>query len=89
MADYLSPCPYCHKNVSYKNKTIMYQLVRGLHDHNMQERVLQSGAQVEGEELPLKWVIKLSEELEIPRAGVGARGIVIPPVWGSGQCHVK
>ena len=65
ICDYLVECKECHKDVSYKEKTIMYQLVRGLADREMQERVLQAAAQVEGGELSLTRVVKLCEALEV------------------------
>merc|ERR1712082_488581 len=65
LCDYLVECPSCHSDVSYKEKTIMYQLVRGLADRDMQEKVLQAAAQVEGGELSLVRVVKLCEALEV------------------------
>ena len=64
LCDYLVECPKCHDDVSYKEKTVMYQLVRGIQDCEMQERVLQAAAQVERGELSLVRVIKLCEALE-------------------------
>ena len=43
----------------------MYQMIRGLHDRDQMERVLQAAAQVEGGELTLTRVIKLLEALEM------------------------
>ena len=41
-------CPDCHKDVSFKEKILMYQTIRGLDDKEAIQRVLQSAAQVEG-----------------------------------------
>ena len=65
LCDYLVDCPSCEAQVSYKEKTVMYQVVRGLEDRDMQERVLQAAAQVEGGEMSLTRVIKLCEALEM------------------------
>ena len=43
----------------------MYQVVRGVADRDMQEKVLQAAAQVEGSELSLTRVTKLCEALEM------------------------
>ena len=67
LCDYLVQCPGCSKDVSYKEKTVMYQLVRGIADKDMQERVLQAAAQVEGGELSLTRVVKLCEALEMSK----------------------
>ena len=65
LCDLVVECPKCKDDVSSKEKVLMYQLVRGLSDPEIQARVLQAGAQVEGGELSLNWVLKLSEALEM------------------------
>ena len=61
-------CPHCKKDVSFKEKMLMYQMVRGLADPDIQARVLQAGAQVEGGELSLNRVMKLAEALEMGKS---------------------
>ena len=51
MCDYNVECPTCKVDVSYKEQTIMYQLIRGMQDRDQLERVLQAAAQVDGEDL--------------------------------------
>ena len=58
-------CPDCQREVSYKDKILMYQTICGLKDKEAIQRVLQSAAQVEGGELSLTRVIKLCQALEI------------------------
>ena len=41
------PSPECNTSVSFKDKILMYQLIRGLADPEIQARILQAGAQVE------------------------------------------
>merc|ERR1712082_579207 len=65
LCDLFVECPGCQGQVSFKEKLVMYQLVRGLLDKETMERVLQSAAQVEGRELSLSWVTKLCEALEM------------------------
>ena len=43
----------------------MYQLVHSIHDRDMQERVLQAAAQVEGGEMSLTRTVKLCEAIEM------------------------
>ena len=63
--DYNVECPKCKIDVSYKEQTVMYQLVRGMQDRDQQERVFQGAAQVEGVELSLTRVVRLVEALEM------------------------
>ena len=70
LCDYNVKCPSCKQDVSYKEKTIMYQLVRGMQDRDQQERVLQAAAQTEGGELSLARVIKLVEALEMGKVSL-------------------
>merc|ERR1712059_148142 len=59
------PEPECGSKVSFKEKIVMYQLIRGLGDPDVQAKVLQTEAQVEGGELSLNRVMKLAEALEM------------------------
>ena len=68
LCDLYVECPGCSSHVSFKEKLVMYQLVRGLEDKEMLERVLQAAAQVEGGELSLNRVTKLCEALEMGKA---------------------
>ena len=65
ICDLFVPCTNCDHDVSFRDKTIMYQFIRGLHDSNMQERILESAAQVEGGELSLIRVMKIAEAFEL------------------------
>ena len=67
LCDLVVDCPGCKKSVSFKEKLIMYQMIRGLNDPEIQARVLQTGAQVEGGELSLNRVMKLAEALEMSK----------------------
>ena len=58
-------CPDCDTEVGFKEKTVMYQLVRGLADKEVMERVLQAAAQIEGGELSLVRIIKLCKALKM------------------------
>ena len=53
LCDLFVECPGCNGQVSFKEKLVMYQLVRGLSDKESMERVLQAAAQVERGELSL------------------------------------
>ena len=68
LCDLITECPGCKIDVSFKEKLLMYQLVRGLSDTEIQARVLQAGAQVEGGELSLNRVMKLAEALEMGKS---------------------
>ena len=70
LCDYNVECPQCKVLVSYKEQTIMYQLVRGIQDRDQQEQVLQAAAQVEGGELSLARVVKLVEALEMGKVSL-------------------
>ena len=48
LCDLVVECPGCKVNVFFKDKILMYRLVRGLADPETQARFLQAGAQVEG-----------------------------------------
>lgn len=65
VCDLLVECPSCHNDVSFKDKVLMYQLLRGLADVIAQEPILESAVQVEGGELSLTHVIKLAEAFEM------------------------
>ena len=65
ICDLYVPCSNCDHDVSFREKTIMYQMIRGLHDSSMQERILESAAQVEGGELSLTRVLKIAEDFEL------------------------
>ena len=67
LCDLVIDCPGCKKEVSFKEKIILYQLIKGLADPDIQARVLQAGAQVEGGELSLTRVMKLTEALKMAK----------------------
>ena len=56
----MADCPVCHKDVSFKEKLLMFQLVRGLADPDIQSQVLQARAQEESSELLLNCVMKIA-----------------------------
>ena len=60
--------PGCNTAVSFKDKLMMYQLLRGLSDTDIQARIFQNAAQVEGGEMSLNRVLKLAEALEAGKA---------------------
>ena len=68
ICDLTVECPTCERDVSYREKTLMFQFIRGLHDIKAQERILEASAQVEGGELSLIRVLKLAEAFEMGRA---------------------
>lgn len=68
LCDFNVECNNCQQEVSFKDKSVMYQMIRGLRDRDMMERVLQAAAQVEGGELSLTRVIKLLEALEMGKS---------------------
>ena len=51
--DLVVECTGCQTEVSFKEKLIKYQLVRGLADSDIPTRVFQASAQVEGGKCPL------------------------------------
>lgn len=65
LCDLMVTCSECQRDVFFKEKTAMYQLIRGLHDVQAQERILEAVAQVEGGELSLSRVIKLAEAFKM------------------------
>ena len=65
ICDLTVDCSSCDQSVSFREKIIMYQFIRGLHDHKAQERILESSAQVEGGELSLIRVLKIAEAYEM------------------------
>ena len=65
LCDLFVTCQECQVDVSFKEKTTMYQLIRGLSDVAAQERILEAAAQVEGGELGLTRVLKLAEAFEM------------------------
>lgn len=68
LCDFYVECPTCNQDVSFKDKSIMYQMIRGLNECDQMERVPQAVAQVEGGELSLTRVIKLLEALEMGKS---------------------
>ena len=64
LCDLFIDCPECHKEFSFKNKILVFQFVRGLEDRDIQARVFQQAAQVEGGELSLTRTIALAQALE-------------------------
>ena len=65
ICDLTVECPGCVQSVSFREKLIMYQFIRGLHDNNAQERILEASAGVKGGELLLIRVPKLAEAYEM------------------------
>ena len=68
LCDLFVTCNSCNEDVSFKEKTTMYQLIRGLADIQDQERIMEAAAQVEGGELSLTRVLKLAEAFEMGKA---------------------
>ena len=65
LCDLITPCENCQTEVSFKNKFIMYQFIRGLKDQHAQKRILEASAQEQGGEMLLERVIKLAESYEM------------------------
>ena len=68
MCDMLVQCDECEHNVSFAEKMIMYQFVKGLKDTHAQERILEASAQVEGGELMLARTVKLTESFKMGKS---------------------
>ena len=68
LCDLTVPCPEHGCSVSFKERLTMLQLVRGLQDLAIQERVLQEAASVESGELSLVKVTKLVEAAEMGKS---------------------
>ena len=68
LCDFLIECPTCNQDISFKEKLLMYQIMRGLSDTTAQERILEAAAQVEGRELSLTRVIKQAEAFKMGKA---------------------
>jgi hypothetical protein len=68
MCDMLVQCEGCENDVSFAEKMIMYQFVKGLKDTHAQERILEASAQVEGGELTLARTVKLAESFEMGKS---------------------
>ena len=68
LCDLTVPCPEHGCSVSFKERLTMLQLVRGLQDLAIQERVLQEAAAVESGELSLVKVTKLVEAAEMGKS---------------------
>merc|ERR1712082_405905 len=63
------PQPQCCKEVSFKEKFKMLQLVWGLYSKDIQEKFLAAGAALdEGKEMSLVDVIKMVEAMEMGKA---------------------
>ena len=60
-------CPECQYEVSFREKAVLYQFIRGLADSHSQDRILEALAQVEGGELSLIRVLKLAEAFEMAK----------------------
>ena len=65
ICDLTVECPNCNQDVSFRERTIMFQFIRGLSDVKAQERILETAAQVEGGELSLMRVLKIAEADEM------------------------
>ena len=68
VCDLFVECKTCNKDISFKEKIILYQFIRGLSDIHAQERILEAAAQVEGGELSLIRVLKLAEAFEMGKS---------------------
>ena len=68
LCDMTVSCPEHGCDVSFKERLTMLQLVRGLQDLSIQERVLQEAASVETGELSLAKVTKLVEAAEMSKS---------------------
>ena len=68
LCDMTVTCPEHGCDVSFKERLTMLQLVRGLQDLSIQERVLQEAASVESDELSLAKVTKLVEAAEMSKS---------------------
>ena len=64
LCDLVVECTDCGQSVSFKEKTIMHQFVRGLSDQHAQERILEAAAAVKGGQLSLTKVLKIAEAHE-------------------------
>ena len=63
------PRPECQEEVSFIDRFKMLQLVRGLHDKEIQEKVLAAGAALEeGKEMSLTDVVKMVEAAELGKS---------------------
>ena len=67
LCDMLVTCSTCELDVSFKNKLVMFQFVKGLKDNHAQERILEASASEHGGELSLEKVVKLAESFEMGR----------------------
>ena len=65
LCDLITQCENCQTQVSFKNKFLMYQFIRGLRDQHAQERILEASAQEQDGEMSLERVIKLAESYEM------------------------
>ena len=61
VCDMVATCPDCDINVSFADNMILYQFVQGLNDVQMQERILESAAQVDTGKLSLSKVVKIAK----------------------------
>ena len=59
------PCPDCNIDVSYKDKFIMHQFIRGLCDIGGQERIMETAAQSDGGQLTMIQTLKIEEAFKI------------------------
>ena len=48
LCDMLVTCDACEIDISFKNKLVMFQFVKGLKDSHAQERILEASASEEG-----------------------------------------
>ena len=65
VCDMVVKCQGCQEEVSFADTMILYQFVRGLTDTQMQERIMESAAQVETGKLSLTKVVKIAEAFEM------------------------
>ena len=69
VCDFYTECPNpaCDNSVSFREKMILFQFLKGLNDTHAQERILEASAQQEGGELGLAKAMKLAESFEMSK----------------------
>ena len=61
ICDMYTSCSECEAQVSFTEDMILYQFIRGLKDSQIQSKILEASAQVEGGKLSLTHTLKLAE----------------------------
>ena len=67
ICDMYTSCNECEAQVSFKEDMILYQFICGLKDTQIQSKILEASAQVEGGKLSLPRTLKLAESFEMSR----------------------